>query len=116
MIKYFLVVLLFMLLNFSVWFLVAKYWVKDDWVIVIGDNMKRFMKTMLAAIIIATLVCSVKLYKMGSCSTQGMITNAQTQYSWWMDQCQAKNAAGVYIDINRTRGNPGEENHNSEPY
>ena len=113
MIKYLLIVLLFVFLNFGVWVLFAKYWLKDDWVIIIGDNLKRFFMTTLAAIIIATLLCSVKLYKMASCQTQGWITNANTQYSWMMDQCQAKNASGVYVDINRTRGNPGEDAHDA---
>lgn len=109
MFNYFLVVLAFMLANFGIWFLFAKYWLKDDWVLVIGDNLKRFFKTMLAAFVIATVLCSVKLYHMADCQLDGYITNANTQYSWKMKECQAKNAQGVYVDIKRTRGNPGDD-------
>ena len=106
---YGLVILACMFVNFSIWYAISRWYLKDDFVLIIGDNMKRFLKTMLVAFIIATLLCSVKLFKMGSCQTKGLITNASTQYSWIMDQCQAKNSTGVYVDIERTRGTPGEE-------
>ncbi|AQW88871.1 putative membrane protein [Erwinia phage pEa_SNUABM_50] len=106
---YFLVIVICLVLNFVIWYAFSRWYLKDDFVIIIGDNMKRFMKTMLLAVVIATLLCSVKLFKMSSCATKGFITNASTQYSWVMDQCQAKNATGVYVDIERTRGTPGED-------
>lgn len=107
------IMLLCMAINFGIWYAVSRWYLKDDFVIIIGDNIKRFMKTMLIAIVISILLCSVKLYKMASCQTKGWITNASTQYSWVMDQCQAKNSTGVYVDIERTRGTPGEDNHDT---
>lgn len=109
MLLYFLVIVLCLVLNFVIWYAFSRWYMKDDVVIIICDNMKHFIKTMLLAIIIATLLCSIKLFKIGSCATKGFITNASTQYSWVMDQCQAKNATGVYVDIERTRGAPGDE-------
>jgi len=109
MLLYMLVVLGAFAINFSIWYLFSRFYLKDDFVLIIGDNLKRFFKTMLLAFIVATLLCSVKLFKMSSCQTKGWITNASTQYSWVMDQCQAKNATGVYVDIERTRGAPGED-------
>ncbi len=110
---YALVLIACVAINFLIWYSVSRWYLKDDFVLIIGDNMKRFLKTTLLAIIIGTLLCSVKLYKMASCQTKGLITNASTQYSWVMDQCQAKNSTGVYVDIERTRGTPGEDNHDT---
>jgi hypothetical protein len=106
---YLLVVLGAFVINFGIWYLFSRFYLKDDFVLIIGDNLKRFFKTMLIAFVISTLLCSVKLFKMGSCQTKGWITNASTQYSWVMDQCQAKNSTGVYVDIERSRGMPGED-------
>jgi hypothetical protein len=100
--------------NFGIWYAFSRWWLKDDFVIIIGDNIKRFMKTMFVATIVAFLLCSVKIYKMSDCQIDGWITNASTQYSWKMDECQAKNAQGVYVDIKRTRGNPGDDNHSTD--
>lgn len=109
MLIYSLIVVAAWLITFGIWYAFSRFYLKDDFVLVIGDNLKRFFKTLLLAWVLATLCCSVKLFKMSSCQTKGWITNASTQYSWVMDQCQAKNATGVYVDIERTRGAPGED-------
>lgn len=111
---FFLILIACLAINFGIWYAFSRWYLKDDFVIIIGDNMKRFMKTMLVATIIAVLLCSVKLYKMASCQTKGWITNASTQYSWVMDQCQAKNSSGVYVDIERTRGIPSDDQHEAQ--
>lgn len=114
MLLYLLVVLVFIAIDIGIWYLIARFYVKDDFILLITDNMKRFWKSVLWAFCIATLACSVQLFRMGSCQTKGWITNANTQYSWVMKQCQAKNSTGVYVDIERTRGTPGDEQ--SEPH
>lgn len=114
MVWYFLVLISLCAVNFGIWYAFSRWYLKDDFVIIIGDNLKRFMKTMVVACIIGTLLCSVKLFKMGNCQVDGWITNANTQYSWKMDECQAKNAQGVYVDINRTRGMPSDDQHDAQ--
>lgn len=112
--NYISIVLLAMVANFTIWYAVSRWYLKDDFVLIIGDNLKRFFKTMLIAIAVATVFCSVKLYHMADCQIDGWITNANTQYSWKMKECQAKNAQGVYVDIKRTRGNPGDDSSSTE--
>lgn len=114
MLWFIMILIVCLFVNFAIWYSVSRWYLKDDFVIIIGDNMKRFMKTMLIATVISILLCSVKLYKMANCQTKGWITNASTQYSWVMDQCQAKNSSGVYVDIERTRGIPSDDQHETQ--
>lgn len=113
---YILILLLSVVIDFFIWYAFSTWYLKDDFVIIIGDNLKRFFYTVLIALVLSTLLCSVKLYKMSSCSVKGYITNASTQYSWIMDQCQAKNSSGVYVDIERTRGIPSDDAHDNETH
>ena len=109
MITFLYIVLFFIIIDIVIWYLVAKYKVKDNFIDVVLDNKKNFLYSILFVVVLVTLVCSVKLYHVASCQVHSVITNADTQYSWILNQCQAKNSSGVYVDINRTRGIPGDD-------
>ncbi|SOK59155.1 hypothetical protein [Yersinia phage fHe-Yen9-03] len=118
MLWYILVILICISVDVLIWYLyhlwfreAEAFGLKDSFIDVLFDNQKNFWKSVLVSVIIATLICIVPLFKMGSCSLKGFITNANTQYSWVMNECQAKNAAGVYVDIERTRGIPSDDVH-----
>lgn len=118
MLWYLLVLLICFSVDILVWYLYHLWFVdsepfeiKDSFFEYVLDHQKTFWKTALISVIVGTLLCIVPLFKMGACSTKGFITNANTQYSWVMGQCQAKNAAGVYVDIERSRGIPSDDAH-----
>lgn len=91
---------------FLMWWLIAKYKCKDNVFWVISENKKRFFITVLIMIIAVTILCIKPLYNSSSCAFHGYITNTETQYSWFMGECQAKTVNGSFININRNRGLP----------
>ena len=76
------------------------------------DYLLEYWKIYLTLITSFTFVMLVyispTLYKMGKCSVQGSIMHTTTQYSWVMEECQAQNATGSFVDINRVRGLPSD--------
>lgn len=96
------------------WILYAKFFENDSFIWVILENKKRFFISVLVMVILAIIIFIKPLYYMSSCSFRGMITNTETQYSWFMGECQGKTVNGSYINIDKNRGLPdGKDSDNS---
>lgn len=106
MIWYFLALILSIVIVLLTWKALAKYYWKDEFLYSIEDRKKQFFSSILFAILLTSLLLVKPLYANFKCIVKGNIMKTDTQYSWVMGECQAKTINGSYIDINRNRGLP----------
>ena len=96
------------------WHLWCKYRLKDNTFDVIMENKVRFIKTILAAFLIVTVLCSPHLWGMSKCATRSVVHNMHTQYSWIYCECQFQTADGSFVSFDRIRGLPNGDTSVSE--
>lgn len=82
----------------------------DDSVIdLIIDHWKIFLGTLVLGLCIGMYTISYQVHEMYTCSVRGTVQKVDTQYTWYFDKCQFKNKNGVFVDFDKVRGTPGEE-------
>ena len=87
--------------------------IEDSVIDLIIDYWKVFLLTVVVGFLVGLYSVSYQVHEMYTCSVRGTVQKVDTQYTWYFDKCQFKNKNGVYVDFDKVRGTPGEEDDGS---
>lgn len=78
------------------------------------DYPRTFITCLVLSVCVGIYSVKYQIHEMYTCSVRGTVQKVETQYTWYFDKCQFKNKNGVFIDFDKVRGNPGDEDGSTE--